>query len=186
MPILSQKKVAILATDGFELSELVEPQRALVDAGATVHVVSPKAESIRGWKDGDWADSVDVDVTLDTADPETYDALVLPGGVMNPDELRMDRDAVRFVEDFFEAGKPVSAICHGVQILVDADVLEGRSVTSYPSIRADLVNAGARWSDEECVCDQGLVTSRTPKDLPAFIDKTIEEIAEGKHAGQTA
>lgn len=178
--------VAVLATDGYEQSELTEPLTKLREAGATCHVVSPKSGSIRGWKDGQWGDPVDVDRTLKDALARTdeYDALVLPGGVMNPDQLRQDEQAIEFVRAFFKAGKPVSAICHGPQVLIDCDVLQGREVTSYPSIRQDLKNAGARWVDKEVVCDQALVTSRTPKDLPAFIRKTIEEIREGVHSGQ--
>jgi len=178
--------IAVLATDGYEQSELTEPIKALEDAGAAVHVVSPKMGKIRGWKDGDWGDSVEVDRTIDEAQArvDEYDALVLPGGVMNPDQLRMREDAVTFVRAFFKAGKPVGAICHGPQILIECDVLEGRRVTSYPSIKSDLKNAGARWVDKEVVCDQALVTSRTPKDLPAFNKKLIEEIREGVHAGQ--
>lgn len=178
--------VAVLATHGFEQSELTEPVRALKEAGVTVHIVSPESGKIRGWKDNDWGDEVGVDRELADAlqHADEYDALVLPGGVANPDNLRAQNDAVDFVKRFFEAGKPVSAICHGPQLLIECDVLEGRHVTSFPSIKTDLKNAGARWSDEECVCDQGLTTSRTPDDLPAFIDKTIEEIREGIHAGQ--
>lgn len=184
---LKDKTVAILSTDGYEESELVKPLEGLRDQGATVHIVSPKAGKIRGWdhSKGDWGKEVPVDKTIADADPEDYDALVLPGGVMNPDALRMRQDATTFVRAFFKTGKPVSAICHGPQILIDCGVLEGREVTSYPSIKNDLKNAGARWSDQEVVVDAGLTTSRTPDDLPAFIDKTIEEIAEGKHAAQT-
>ena len=178
--------IAVLATDGYEQSELTEPIKALEDAGAAVHVVSPKMGKIRGWKDGNWGDSVDVDRTIDEAQArvDEYDALVLPGGVMNPDQLRMREDATTFVREFFKAGKPVGAICHGPQVLIDCGVIEGREVTSYPSIKNDLKNAGARWVDKEVVVDQGLVTSRTPKDLPAFNKKLIEEIREGIHAGQ--
>lgn len=179
------KTVAILATHGFEQSELMEPLDALRKAGATVEVVSPDAGSIKGWKDHDWGKMVPVDRVLKDANPDNYDALVLPGGVMNPDSLRMREDAIKFVRAFFAAGKPVSAICHGPQILIDCNVLDGREVTSYPSIRKDLKNAGANWVDREVVVDQGLTTSRTPADLPAFIAKTIEEIGEGIHAGQT-
>lgn len=183
---LNDRTVAILAMDGFEQSELVEPLKALRAAGATVQVVSPKKKPIRGWNDKDWGDEIPVDLALDAAlkSVDEYDALVLPGGVMNPDQLRMNEDAIRFTRAFFDAGKPVAAICHGPQILIDCDVLHGRHVTSYPSIKADLMNAGATWSDEEVVVDQGLVTSRTPKDLPAFIAKMKEEIAEGVHEGQ--
>lgn len=182
--MLKNKTVAILATNGFEESELVEPLDALRDSGATVHVVSPESGKIKGWKDGNWGREVPVDRPLQDAKADQYDALVIPGGVMSPDKLRMREDATRFVRDFFKSGKPVSAICHGPQILIDCGVLEGREVTSYPAIKMDLKNAGARWTDQEVVVDQGLTTSRTPKDLPAFIAKTKEEIREGKHAAQ--
>lgn len=181
---LQGKSIAILATDGFEQSELVEPQKAWLDAGATVHVISPKSGSIRGWRHDKWGDEVEVDHTIADANSDDYDALFLPGGVMNPDKLRMREDATTFVREFFKKGKPVGAICHGPQILIDCGVVEGRAVTSYPSIKNDLKNAGARWTDQEVVVDEGLVTSRTPDDLPAFIDKVIEEVLEGKHAGQ--
>jgi len=182
---MSTRTVAILATHGFEQSELQVPLERLREAGATVHVIAPEAGSIRGWDGGDWGEDVPVDATLTDADADTYDALVLPGGVMNPDTLRQDETALDFVRAFFAAGKPVSAICHGPQLLIDAGVLEGRSVTSYPSIKNDLKHAGARWSDQEVVCESGLTTSRTPADLDAFVAKTIEEIGEGVHAGQT-
>jgi protease I len=183
-PKLNDRTVAVPATDGFEQSELTEPVRAIRDAGATVHIVSPKSGSIRAWSGGDWGDSVDVDKTLDDASVNDYDALVLPGGVMNPDKLRQNGDAVDFVRRFFVDGKPVAAICHGAQTLIEFDVLQGRELTSYPAIKTDLKNAGARWVGKEVVCDQGLVTSRTPDDLPAFIAKRLEEIAEGVHARQ--
>jgi len=181
---LQGKTIAILATHGFEQSELLEPLEALRKAGATVHVVAPESGTIRGWNHGEWGESVGVDRTIAEADANAYDALVLPGGVMNPDKLRMRQDATAFVREFFKAGKPVSAICHGPQILIDCGVLEGREMTSYPSIKLDLKNAGARWTDQEVVTDQGLTTSRTPDDLEAFISKTIEEVSEGVHAGQ--
>lgn len=182
---LSSKTVAVLATHGFEQSELTEPVEALRNAGATVHVVSPEKGRIKGWKNGNWGDEVGVDRTIDEAQAraDEYDGLVLPGGVMNPDKLRMREDATRFVREFFKAGKPVAAICHGPQILIDAGVIEGRELTSYPAIKNDLKNAGARWTDQEVVVDQGLVTSRTPDDLPAFNAKLLEELAEGVHAG---
>jgi protease I len=185
MPTLNAT-VAILSTHGFEQSELFEPLKALREAGAIVHVVSPESGQINGWKDGNWVDSVPVDRTIEEALPrvDEYDALVLPGGVINPDKLRMREDATRFVREFFKAGKPVAAICHGPQILIDCGVVEGREMTSYASIKNDLKNAAARWVDKEVVCDQGLVTSRTPEDLPAFIKRTSEEIREGVQAGQ--
>ncbi|BET65423.1 type 1 glutamine amidotransferase domain-containing protein [Opitutales bacterium ASA1] len=183
---LKDIRVAVLATDGFEQSELLEPRRALREAGAETSVVSLRSGSIRGWKHDEKGDSVDVDLTVAEADASTFDALLLPGGVMNPDQLRQDEDAVRFVREFFRAGKPVAAICHGPQLLVEADVVEGRKLTSYASIRTDLINAGAEWVDQAVVCDQGLVTSRTPEDIPAFNAKMIEEFAEGVHSGQHA
>lgn len=183
---LHGKKVAILAAEGFEQSELEKPRAALEEAGAKTQVVSPEEGSIRGWDDDNFGDSVNVDVPLKRANPADYDALLLPGGVMNPDTLRGIPEAVRFVSHFFEAGKPVAAICHGPQLLVEADVVRGRRVTSYPSIKTDLRNAGAEWVDEEVVTDQGLVTSRRPADIPRFNEKMIEEFAEGFHAGQRA
>ncbi|MBT8338149.1 MAG: type 1 glutamine amidotransferase [Gemmatimonadetes bacterium] len=181
------KSVAILATHGFETSELTEPKKALDEAGVHTTVVSlPESDAkIRGFRNGGWDGEVTVDARLPDVSASDYDALLIPGGVMNPDRLRMFDDAVGFVRDFFEAGKPVSAICHGPWLLVEADVLKGRTVTSYPSIRTDLENAGATWTNDEVVTDQGLVTSRSPQDLPAFIDKMLEELAEGRHAGQT-
>lgn len=185
-PDLRGKRVAILATIGFEQSELEEPRSALRKAGAHTEIVSPERDELRAWSDDEWGDSFEVDVTLGEAKAADYDALVLPGGVMNPDKLRMVPEAVEFVRDFFDAGKPVAAICHGPQILIEAGVLRGRTVTSYPSLRTDLTNAGAHWVDERVVVDNGLVTSRTPDDLPYFNDKLIEEVAEGVHAGQHA
>lgn len=177
-------KVAILATDGFEQLELEEPRRALIEAGAKPVIVSPKEKSIQGWNHDQRGDEFKVELTLARANPADFDALMLPGGVMNPDSLRMDEKAVEFVRAFFIVGKPVAAICHGVQMLIEAGVVRDRVLTSFPSLRTDLVNAGAEWVDEEVVCDQGLVTSRTPDDLPAFNQKMVEEIAEGRHAGQ--
>lgn len=181
---LDGKKVAILVTDGFEQSELLKPREALREAGAETAVVSPKDGTVRGWDEDDFGENVKVDVPLKRASAADYDALLLPGGVMNPDSLRMDAEAVKFVSDFFEAGKPVAAICHGPQLLIEADVVRGRRVTSYPSLKTDLRNAGAEWRDEPVVTDQGLVTSRRPSDIPQFNEKMIEEIAEGYHAGQ--
>jgi protease I len=178
---LNGRTIAILATDGFEQSELTEPLRALQDAGAAVHVVSPKPDSIRGWDETDWGDEVTVDVELADARPEDYDGLVLPGGQINPDKLRLEPRAVDFVRAFFAAGKPVGAICHAPWLLVEADVAKGRTLTSFASIKTDLKNAGANWVDREVVVDQGLVTSRNPGDLEAFNAKLIEEFAEGRH-----
>lgn len=181
---LEGKTIAILSADGFEQSELEQPLQALGDEGAQVHIVTPEGKDIRGWQDGNWGDTVNADRATEDADAESYDALVLPGGVMNPDTLRVRQDATTFVRGFFKAGKPVSAICHGPQLLIDCGVVQGREMTSHPSIKNDLKNAGARWVDREVVADQGLTTSRTPEDLPAFIDKTIEEVLEGRRAGQ--
>ncbi|RYG64540.1 type 1 glutamine amidotransferase [bacterium] len=186
MENLNGKRVAILATDGFEQSELLEPKKALEAAGAEVRIVSLKPGQIKGWKDGNWGESVAVDVLVTDVSAAEFDGLVLPGGVINPDKLRVDEDAVAFIRAFFEHGLPVGAICHGPWTLINAGVVDGRLLTSYNSIRLDLENAGARWVDEEVVCEQGLVTSRTPKDLPAFCAKLVEEIHEGVHAGQTA
>jgi protease I len=187
---LTGKRIAILATDGFEESELVKPLNALKEMGAEIHVVAPAKTMtpgvIRGWDHTKWGSDVPIDKAIDEAKPEHYDALVLPGGVMNPDKLRMDPKAVAFVREFFEAGKPVGAICHGPQTMIDAGVVSGRTMTSYPAIRRDLENAGAHWEDREVVVDQGLVTSRKPADIPAFIDKVAEEVLEGVHSGQHA
>ena len=183
---LTGKKVAILATNGFEQSELEKPREALEDAGAEVDIVSPQSEEIWAWDTDHIGDTVHVDVSLEDADPEEYDALLLPGGVMNPDKLRVLPEAVEFARAFFEAGKPVAAICHGPQLLIEADVVRGRKLTSYPSIKTDLIHAGAEWVDEKVVVDQGLVTSRKPDDIPAFNEKMIEEFAAGVHAGQHA
>jgi protease I len=178
---LTGKKVAILAADGFEEDELVKPREALEDAGAETEVVSPCDTKIKGKKHTKPGRSVKVDRSLDEANADQYDALLLPGGVQNPDTLRMDERAVHFVKEFFDAHKPVAAICHGPWTLVEADVVRGRRMTSYPSIKTDLKNAGAEWVDEEVVVDNGLVTSRKPDDIPAFNEKMIEEFCEGIH-----
>jgi protease I len=185
-PSLSGKRVAILATDGVEQVELTEPRKALDAAGAKTKVVSPKSGSIKGWNIDNWGNEIKVDMVLDSTSPDDYDALMLPGGVMNPDTLRMNEDAVNFVRAFFEAGKPVASICHGPWMLVEADVVHGRNVTSWPSLRTDLKNAGANWTDSEVITDHGLVTSRKPDDIPAFSRKMIEEFAEGVHEEQRA
>ena len=183
---LNNKRIAVLVTDGFEQVELTEPMQALQDAGAQVDIVSPKDGKVTGWASTDWGDEFSVDVTLENAQVGDYDGLLLPGGQINPDKLRLEEKAVSFARGFFEAHKPVAAICHGPWLLVEADVVKGRKMTSFPSIKTDLKNAGANWVDEEVVTDQGLVTSRNPDDLPAFNSKMIEEFAEGKHAEQTA
>ena len=186
---LSNRTVAILATNGFEESELTSPLAALKAAGAKVSLVSiaSSANTIRGWSDGKWSDTAfNVDGIVPAVKAERFDALMLPGGVMNPDMLRANTDAVDFVRHFFEAGKPVAAICHAPWLIVEAGAANGRRMTSYPSIRTDLVNAGATWVDESVVVDQGLVTSRSPKDLDDFNRKLVEEVSEGVHEGQHA
>ena len=183
---LEGKRVAIVVAKGFEQVEMTSPREALEEAGAETDLVSIEDRQVRAWKHTDWGESFDVDVPIDEADPADYDALVLPGGVMNPDKLRRDERVLEFVRAFFDEGKPVAAICHAPWTLIDAGVVEGRHVTSYPSLRADLTNAGAEWTDQEVVVDNGLVTSRKPEDLPAFNAKMVEEIAEGRHDGAEA
>jgi protease I len=183
---LSGKKVAILATNGFEQSELEKPREALEAAGAETEIVSPEHEQIWGWDTNQIGDLLMVDVDLDAADPSQYDALLLPGGVMNPDTLRNLPEAVQFARAFFDAGKPVAAICHGPQLLIEADVLRDRKMTSYPSIKTDLIHAGAEWVDEAVVVDDGLITSRRPTDLAAFNAKMIEQFALGVPNAQPA
>jgi protease I len=175
---LQGKKIAILATDGFEEDELLKPLHALEAAGAQVDVVSPSGGWIKGWKHTDWGEEVAVDVELRKAKPDEYDALVLPGGVMNPDKLRQSHEAVQFVRHFVDAHKPIGAICHGPWTLVEAGAVRGKTMTSWPSLKTDLVNAGARWVDEEVVVDDGLVTSRKPDDLGAFDEKIVAEFAK--------
>lgn len=181
---LSGKKVAILVADGFEQVEMTGPRRVLQDAGAETELISPAEGKVKGWEHTTWGQEFPVDVSLDQANAEDYDALLLPGGVMNPDKLRMIPKAVEFVKAFFNSNKPVAAICHGPWMLVEADVVRGRMVTSYPSIQTDLKNAGAKWVDQEVVVDNGMVTSRKPDDLPAFNRKMIEEFCEGEHPRQ--
>ncbi|BDF94493.1 type 1 glutamine amidotransferase domain-containing protein [Pseudoalteromonas haloplanktis] len=180
---LKGKKIAILATDGFEQSELFSPRDALLDAGATVEVISIKEGEITGWDEDVWGDKVAVDKLASEASSDDYDALLLPGGLFNPDSLRIDKDAKAFVDGFFGAdkNKPVAAICHGPWLLAEINKLRDRTVTSFPSIKTDLINAGATWVDKEVSVDRGLVTSRSPADLAAFNRKFIEEIIEGKH-----
>jgi protease I len=185
MSKLDNKKVAILVADGFEESEFNKPLEALKEAGAQVDVISLNEGKVRSWSNGNWSNEYPVDKTVKTVNAADYDALVLPGGVMNPDKLRIDTDAVSFVGGFFEDSKPVAAICHGPWLLIETGELKGRKVTSYPSLKTDLENAGAKWVNEEVVVDEGLVTSRNPDDLPAFCQKMVEEIAEGEHKEET-
>jgi len=186
---LEGKRIAILATDGVEQIELTSPREALEMAGAVVVLISPKGgrgTSIRGWDHDDWGRDFEVDRSVSESEAGDFDGLLLPGGVMNPDALRTDADAVRFVRSFFESHTPVAAICHAPWVLVEADVVRGRKLTSYPSLRTDLRNAGAEWVDQPAVVDQGLVTSRRPSDLEAFNHEMVEEFAAGRHAGQRA
>jgi len=178
---LNGKKVAILVTDGFEQAELLEPRKALDDAGAITFVVSPNAGEVKGWDTDNWGQTVKVDRPLQGARASDFDGLLLPGGVINPDKLRINQEAVNFVREFVEQGKPIGAICHGPWTLIEAGGISGRRVTSWPSLRTDLTNAGALWEDSVVVTDKGLVTSRKPEDIPAFSKKLIEELREGIH-----
>lgn len=182
MPSITEARIAILATDGYEQSELMVPQQKLMEAGAKVVIVAPEPGAIRGWDETDWGETVPVDVTVDQARVEDFDALVLPGGQINPDKLRTDAKAVAFVRDFFNSGKPLAAICHAPWLLIEAGVISGRDVTSFASIRTDVVNAGGNWHDAPVVTDGALITSRNPDDLDAFVAKIIEEVEEGRHA----
>ncbi len=180
------KRIAILATNGFEESELKSPKEAMEQEGFQVDIVSTEAGQIKGWANGNWSNSYKVDKTLDQVKANDYNALMLPGGVINPDQLRRNENALAFIRDFFKQEKPVAAICHAPQVLISADVVKGRKLTSFSSIKDDLINAGAHWVDEEVVVDHGFVTSRNPDDLPEFNSKLIEEIREGKHEEQHA
>lgn len=175
---LEGKTIAILGTDGFEESELMKPKKILEEAGATTKIISLKEGSIKSWKEKNWGISIPVDQVASKANSEDFDALLIPGGVMNPDRLRMDADAVQFVKEFILIGKPVAAICHGPWVLIETGLLDDCIVTSWPSLKSDLINAGATWVDQEVVVDQGLITSRKPDDIPAFCRKFIEEILE--------
>ncbi len=181
MADLTGKRIAVLATHGFEQSELLVPRDKLREMGATVHVISPESGEIRGWKGSDWGESAEVDAPLDGASATDYDALVLPGGQINPDQLRVNEKAVGLVRDFHEAKKPIAAVCHGPWLLIEAGMIKGRKATSYKSIRTDMINAGADWRDEAVVVDEGIVTSRNPDDLDAFVAKIAEEVLEGRH-----
>ena len=179
---LSGKKIAILVADGFEQVEMTKPREALDEAGAETKIVSPKSGQIQGMHHADKGEKFDVDLTLDEARPEDFDALMIPGGLMNPDQLRSTPEALEFTRHFFREGKPVAAICHGPWVLIDAGAVRGRTLTSWPAIKTDVRNAGGNWVNEEVVVDNGLVTSRKPDDIPVFNKKMIEEFCEGKHA----
>jgi len=183
---LKGKKIAILATDGFEQIELTEPRKALNEAGATTVVIAPKSGEIRSWHFKEWGESVKVDKTLENANPSEYDALLLPGGVMNPDYLRMDPKAVNFVRQFVSSGKTIAAICHGPWTLLETGALSGKTVTSWPSLRTDLRNAGAKWVDQEVATDGPLITSRKPDDIPAFNRAIIDSVSHGARHGAAA
>ena len=179
---LEGMKIAIVATNGFEQVELIEPRKVLDEAGAETFVVAPESGTIKGWDHTDWGDDVEVDQTLEEASTDDFDALFLPGGVLNPDKLRMNQAAVSFVRSFFRDGKPVAAICHGPQTMIDAEVVEGRRMTSYSAIRKDLENAGADWIDQAVVVDNGLITSRNPDDIPAFNEAIVHEFAMARES----
>ena len=182
MTHLKDKKVAILTENGFEQIELLSPKKAMEEAGVSVDIVSPQKKEVRAWDETDWGISVSVDKNLSDANPEDYDGLMLPGGVLNPDKLRTNPKAVEFIRHFLEAAKPVAVICHGPQTMIETGMLRGRTMTSYPAVKTDLINAGVNWVDKEVVVDNGLVSSRSPKDLDAFNKKLLEELAEGVHA----
>ena len=182
MKPLTGKKVAILTENGFEEIELTSPKKALEDAGATVHIVSPQSRKVKAWSHDHWSIELPVDVPLSDAFPSDYDALVIPGGVLNPDTMRMNMECVEFAQHFLSQNKPVAAICHGPQLLIETGMIKDRKMTCYYSVKTDVQNAGAIWYDREVVTDNGLVTSRSPKDLPAFNKKMIEEIEEASHA----
>jgi len=182
MATLSNRRVVILTEEGFEQVELTSPKAALEAEGATVHIVSPKRGKIKAWDKTNWGIEINVDNELSSVSPDDYDALMLPGGVMNPDKLRQNKEAIAFVSAFLDEGKPIAAICHGPQLLIETGMIGGRNLTSYPSLKTDLENARAHWIDQEVVVDHGLVTSRRPDDLDAFNKKMVEEFAEGVHA----
>lgn len=186
MPSIDQSKILIISANGFEQSELMVPLEKLKQAGATVHVATPDGQPVKGWKDKNWGESVNADLKIADARVDQYDALVIPGGQMNPDILRTDEDAVSLVRKFADSGKVIAAICHGPWMLIEAGVIKDREATSYNSIRTDMMNAGARWRDAEVATDEGIITSRSPKDLEAFVAKIIEEVGEGRHDRRAA
>jgi protease I len=186
MTAISQSKILIIATNGFEQAELEVPRDKLREAGASVTIASLDGKAIKGWKHTDWGRAADVDMAIRDTKESDYTALVIPGGVMNPDKLRVDEDAMKLVKAFLASGKVVAAVCHGPWLLVQADALRGRQATSYKSIRRDVENAGATWVDREVVVDNGIITSRNPDDLPAFVSKIIEEVEEGRHYRRAA
>ena len=181
MQNVNGKKVAILTENGYEETELTSPKKAMEAVGIKVDIISPQKGKVKAWAHDHWSIELPVNVNIANADVEDYDALVIPGGVMNPDLMRMNEDCVQFVKDFMETGKPVAAICHGPQLLIETGLLKGRKMTSYPAIKTDLKNAGAEWRDKEVVVDNNLITSRSPKDLEAFNKKLLEQIKEGVH-----
>ncbi|HSQ45028.1 MAG TPA: type 1 glutamine amidotransferase domain-containing protein [Ginsengibacter sp.] len=181
MENLKSKRVAILTENGFEEVELTSPKKAMEDAGIQVDIVSPQAGKVKGWNHDHWSIEVPVTIEVSKANPEDYDALMIPGGVINPDKMRINEDCIQFAKEFLNSGKPVAAICHGPQLLIETDMIKGKRMTSFPSLKTDLENAGVKWEDKEVVVDEGLITSRSPKDLDAFNKKLLEEIAEGVH-----
>lgn len=178
MPDLKNKKIAILVADGFEQEEMTEPKRALEQAGAHVDIISPEKGKVKGWEHSEWGDEFNVDVSLNDASPDDYDALMLPGGVMNPDKLRMNDEAILFIKKIFKDHKPIAAICHGPWALINADIAKGYQLTSWPSIKQDLINAGANWVDKDVITDRTIVTSRKPDDIPAFNKAMIKLFSE--------
>lgn len=188
MPDIKQARILIMATDGFEQSELMVPQQKLSEAGAKVEIAAPQSRmnkaEIRGWDQKDWGKSVKVDKDIESVDPAEYDAIVLPGGQINPDKLRAESKAIEIIRTFYSSGKPIAAICHAPWLLVEAGVIKGKKCTSYHSIKTDVVNAGGQWEDATVVTDQGVITSRNPGDLDAFVNKIIEEVREGSHANR--
>lgn len=183
---IKNKKVAILTENGFEEVELTSPMNALEKAGVTVHIVSPQKDKVKAWNHDHWSIELQVDKQLNSVKPDDYDMLVVPGGVLNPDQMRVNKDCVAFARHFLDQGKPLAAICHGPQLLIETGLLQGRTMTSYPSVQTDLKNAGVNWVDKEVVVDNGLVTSRSPKDLDAFNKKMLEELGEGRHTPVSA